>query len=260
MLRPRLLDAVTSAFPDFDLYEELEVSRRASPAVISAAYKRLARDLHPDSGSPSADSSRMVRLNVAHEVLSDDEKRAASYAARGAGSHESEPRVRNDEPSLDRADPLFIGIQLSWERIKRAKLGVLGFTALARRDGNKVNAPPAPAPYALADVEVLFERPGSEPMLATLPIHHREDFKVLDWAWSLSQGAEAEIELEYEPGGLFSSMRPRLRVRAYPSGHWNTLKEVMAGEMTYIDALTGERSELMRAIFTHDPGSFTVPD
>ena len=62
-------------FPDFDLYEELEVSPRASEEVIQAAYRRLAQTFHPDHYK-GPDSGRMTRLNVAREFLSDSLKRA----------------------------------------------------------------------------------------------------------------------------------------------------------------------------------------
>jgi tetratricopeptide (TPR) repeat protein len=52
----------------WDPYEELEVSRSASPEVIQAAYRRLARKYHPDSGD-SPDTERMARLNRAYETV-----------------------------------------------------------------------------------------------------------------------------------------------------------------------------------------------
>ena len=67
---------MSEGFPDFDLYEELEVSTNASPEVIQAAYRRLARKYHPDSSS-EPDATRMVRLNAAFETLSRAEQRRA---------------------------------------------------------------------------------------------------------------------------------------------------------------------------------------
>lgn len=63
------------SFPDFNLYEELEISRRASQEVVEAAYRRLARRYHPDSGE-APDPVRMVRLNQAFGVLGDANERA----------------------------------------------------------------------------------------------------------------------------------------------------------------------------------------
>ena len=73
--------------PDADFYDELQVSRRASPEVIDAAYRRLARMYHPDTGA-SADAERMVRINRAHAVLSDTARRA-EYDARSFGNARS---------------------------------------------------------------------------------------------------------------------------------------------------------------------------
>ena len=61
----------------FDPYAVLQVSQDASQEVLQAAYRALARRLHPDlSDDPSA-SARMARLNAAWETLGDPERRAA---------------------------------------------------------------------------------------------------------------------------------------------------------------------------------------
>ena len=51
-----------------DPHEELEVSRNATDEVIQAAYRRLARKFHPDSGE-SPDANRMIRLNQAYDIV-----------------------------------------------------------------------------------------------------------------------------------------------------------------------------------------------
>jgi hypothetical protein len=56
-----------------DYYEELGVSPNASPAVIAAAYRAMAKDFHPDRNPSEAE--RMVRINDAFEVLSDPARR-----------------------------------------------------------------------------------------------------------------------------------------------------------------------------------------
>lgn len=66
---------MTEAFPDFDLYEELQISRRASMDVVKAAYTRLAKKYHPDANPDS--EAEMTRLNLAYEVLSDPHQRKA---------------------------------------------------------------------------------------------------------------------------------------------------------------------------------------
>ncbi|HSL01142.1 MAG TPA: molecular chaperone DnaJ [Rubrobacteraceae bacterium] len=64
--------------PKRDYYEVLGVSRDASEAEIKKAYRRLARDHHPDAnpGDPSAED-RMKELTEAYEVLSNTESRQA---------------------------------------------------------------------------------------------------------------------------------------------------------------------------------------
>jgi len=58
-----------------DYYETLGVSRDATSEQIQAAYRKLARKLHPDvNKSPDAEE-KFKRLNEASEVLKDPEKR-----------------------------------------------------------------------------------------------------------------------------------------------------------------------------------------
>jgi molecular chaperone DnaJ len=55
-------------------YEVLGVAPAASESEIKAAYRRLAREFHPDSGHPG-DVSRFREVQEAYETLSDVEKR-----------------------------------------------------------------------------------------------------------------------------------------------------------------------------------------
>ena len=59
-----------------DLYETLEVSANASPEVIQAAYKVLARAWHPDVRKDPTAERRIRDINTAYQVLSDTGKRA----------------------------------------------------------------------------------------------------------------------------------------------------------------------------------------
>jgi len=59
-----------------DYYEVLGLDRQASQEQIKKAFRRLARQYHPDvSSSPDAEA-RFKEINEAYEVLSDSEKRA----------------------------------------------------------------------------------------------------------------------------------------------------------------------------------------
>lgn len=57
-------------------YDNLRVTRNASPAVIRAAYKALAQEYHPDRCKRPDAERIMQRINDAYAVLSDEEKRA----------------------------------------------------------------------------------------------------------------------------------------------------------------------------------------
>ncbi len=90
-----------------DPYEVLGVSRTASPEEIKRAYRRKARECHPDSDpdNPWAETA-FKELNAAHDILSDLERRA-SFDARATG-----PRRRRN------FDPFFR------QREKREKSGI----------------------------------------------------------------------------------------------------------------------------------------
>ena len=58
-----------------DYYATLGVPRDASPDDIKKAYRRLARELHPDVNPDVTTQERFKEITQAYEVLSDAEKR-----------------------------------------------------------------------------------------------------------------------------------------------------------------------------------------
>lgn len=60
-----------------DYYEVLGVSRGASPEEIKKAFRRKARQYHPDVNKDDGAAEQFKELNEAYEVLSDEQKRAA---------------------------------------------------------------------------------------------------------------------------------------------------------------------------------------
>ena len=61
-----------------DYYDVLGIKRGASDADIKSAFRRLAKELHPDRNPDDASSEQKFKeINEAYEVLKDEQKRAA---------------------------------------------------------------------------------------------------------------------------------------------------------------------------------------
>jgi molecular chaperone DnaJ len=89
-------------------YETLEVAPTATQEQIRAAYRRLAKLHHPDTGA-QAGHQRMVHLNEAYEVLSQPDRRRSydrELAGRGGVAHQTVPprsatvRVASEEEEV----------------------------------------------------------------------------------------------------------------------------------------------------------------
>src|SRR6056297_2316120 len=75
-------------------YEVLGVSERATAKEVQKAYRKLARDLHPDNKPGNADAEeRFKEVSAAYDVLGDDEKRKEYDEVRAMGpmSHMGRP-------------------------------------------------------------------------------------------------------------------------------------------------------------------------
>lgn len=73
-----------------DYYDLLGVSRSASKEDIQKAYRKLARQYHPDRNKGPQAEARFKEISEAYEVLKDDDKRAR-YDRFGAAWQEANP-------------------------------------------------------------------------------------------------------------------------------------------------------------------------
>ena len=75
-----------------DLYSQLNVARGSSEAEIKKAYRKLAKELHPDKNkdNPKA-TERFSKVTHAYDILTDKDKRA--QYDRGEIDEEGNPRM-----------------------------------------------------------------------------------------------------------------------------------------------------------------------
>lgn len=61
---------------DADYYSVLGVSKNATKSEIKSAYRKLARNYHPDVNKEPGAEEKFKEISNAYEVLSDDEKKS----------------------------------------------------------------------------------------------------------------------------------------------------------------------------------------
>ena len=88
-----------------DHYAVLRVHPDAEPEVITAAYRSLARLYHPDRNRSPDAARRMAQINIAYDVLSDPDRRAAYDQSRQARMSQQTARARRSYRPQQRRDP-----------------------------------------------------------------------------------------------------------------------------------------------------------
>src|SRR5256885_3628916 len=107
-----------------DLYDVLGVPRDADPAQIKKAFRKLARELHPDVNrhDPEAEE-KFKEAAEAYEVLSDEERRAVydRYGHEGLKSRGYAPHFegfRSEEHTSELQSPCNLVCRLLLEKKK----------------------------------------------------------------------------------------------------------------------------------------------
>jgi len=83
-------------------YQTLEVPETATQTEIKLAYRRLAKQFHPDSQQVTAGHEQFTRINEAYEVLSDPQQRSSYDQWRQGGGSDSGARQRRTAAAQQR--------------------------------------------------------------------------------------------------------------------------------------------------------------
>ena len=83
-----------------DYYQTLGVTRAATADEIKKAFRKLARQHHPDISKAADATERMAELNEANAVLSDPARRSA-YDSLASGAREADNANFQPPPNWD---------------------------------------------------------------------------------------------------------------------------------------------------------------
>ncbi len=96
-------------------YQTLQISTQASAAEIKHSYRQLAKKFHPDVNGGKANADRIVKINAAYEVLSDEHKRREYDYLLQPPAVAVPPQQRSTHPTPRR--PRTVGRELDEELI-----------------------------------------------------------------------------------------------------------------------------------------------
>ena len=98
-----------------DPYAVLDVPRDATEQQVRLAYRRLAKQYHPDLHPGARDSERMRRLNEAWEMLSSPVRRARYDARSGQPVYSSSGHWRASTGSAAARNSASQGVSRPWQ-------------------------------------------------------------------------------------------------------------------------------------------------
>jgi molecular chaperone DnaJ len=86
-----------------DPYQTLEISPQASPDQIKQAYRKLAKQYHPDRNPDRDTHAAITAINAAYELLSDPQRRSTYDRQRQGGLSDQDIRDRVDRTAAAQA-------------------------------------------------------------------------------------------------------------------------------------------------------------